>query len=256
MNSTGEIAMKDQKRTGTAFASFCLALTIVFAAAMALSGFGTRQGWWDFRRGLAVLRWSAYAEAVMVLVSLAGCVIAGSRKSKNGLVSSVIAVVMGIISMMIPVRMWMIVRSVPPIHDITTDRENPPQFDAVLSARIGALNPAEYGGIELAEQQLRAYPDISPLRLGIPPQKAFERSLAAAKAKGWKIVAAEAYKGVIEATDTSLWFGFKDDIVIRITAEGNGSRIDMRSLSRVGKSDVGANARRIRNFQDTLRKSG
>lgn len=248
--------MKDQKKTGTAFALSCLVLTIVFAAAMATAGFGTRQGWWDFRRGLAILRWSAYAESVMVLVSMAACVIAGSRKSKNGLVSSGIAVVIGIVAMTIPVRMWMIVRSVPPIHDITTDAENPPQFNAVLNVRGDALNPAEYGGLGISAQQLRAYPDISPLRLGIPPQKAFDRSLAAAKARGWEIVAAEADKGVIEATDTSLWFGFKDDIVIRITAEGNGSRIDMRSLSRVGKSDVGANARRIRNFQDTLRKSG
>jgi len=248
--------MKDQKRTGTVFASFCLVLTIVFAAAMATAGCGTRQGWWDFRSGLAILRWSAYAETVMVMVSMTACVIVGSRKAKNSLALSCIALVIGVVAMTIPVRMWMIVRSVPPIHDITTDRENPPQFAAVLIARRGALNPAEYGGPELAEQQFKAYPDISPLRLDIPPKEAFARCLAAAKARGWEIVASEADKGIIEATDTSLWFGFKDDIVIRITAEGNGSRVDMRSLSRVGKSDVGANARRIRHFLDTLRKSG
>jgi uncharacterized protein (DUF1499 family) len=72
--------------------------------------------------------------------------------------------------------------------------------------------------------------------------------LAAARAQGWEIVAAVPAEGRIEATDTTRFFGFKDDIVIRVKAEGAGSRVDVRSLSRVGKSDVGKNASRIRAY--------
>ena len=248
--------MKNHKKTGSVSASACLVLAIVFSIALALSGFGTREGWWGFRQGLAFLRWSAYAEGATVILALAVFLITGLRKSKKSVILSGTAFVIGLVTITVPFRMWMIARSVPPIHDITTDTENPPQFAAVLTARNGALNPAEYGGPELAAEQRRAYPDISPLILDIPPQKAFERSLAISKARGWKIVAADTDKGVIEATDTSFWFGFKDDIVIRISPEGTGSRVDVRSLSRVGKSDVGANARRIRVFLDALRKTG
>ncbi len=144
--------------------------------------------------------------------------------------------------------MWMVVRSVPMIHDITTDTDNPPQFDAVLKLRKGALNSAAYGGQEIAEQQHKAYPDIAPLVLDLSPAQAFERSLTAAKNLGWKIISKNEEKGLIEATDTTFWFGFTDDIVIRISPQDKGSRIDLRSLSRVGKSDVGTNAKRVREF--------
>jgi uncharacterized protein (DUF1499 family) len=88
--------------------------------------------------------------------------------------------------------------------------------------------------------------------LSDPPARAFERALAVARAQGWEIVAAVPAEGRIEATDTTRFFGFKDDIVIRVKAEGAGSRVDVRSLSRVGKSDVGKNASRIRAYLRAL----
>ncbi|MBI3800690.1 MAG: DUF1499 domain-containing protein, partial [Deltaproteobacteria bacterium] len=89
------------------------------------------------------------------------------------------------------------------------------------------------------------YPTLGPLILQIPPQQAFERALAAASAMKWDIVAVEPPDGRIEATATTFWFGFKDDIVVRVTPTAGGSRIDVRSVSRVGRSDVGTNAQRI-----------
>jgi uncharacterized protein (DUF1499 family) len=151
--------------------------------------------------------------------------------------------------------MYLIARSVPAIHDITTDTENPPHYNAIMPLRKDALNPAEYGGHEIAEQQQKAYPDIRPLILEIPPEKAFEHALTAAQKMGWEIVSSNSGKGIIEATDTTFWFGFKDDIIIRISLQGSASRIDVRSLSRVGKSDVGANAERIRNFLKALKQA-
>ena len=118
----------------------------------------------------------------------------------------------------------------------------------ILTLRDGAVNPADYGGPEVAAKQQQAYPDIVPLLLNVPPGRAFERALAAAKAKGWDIVASDPAGGRIEATDTTFWFGFKDDVVVRVTPLPTGSRVDARSLSRVGVGDVGANAARVRAF--------
>src|SRR5260221_4041 len=137
---------------------------------------------------------------------------------------------------------------VPAIHDITTDTIQPPPFLAILPLRAGALNPVDYGGPDVAAKQQQAYPDIGPLVLNVPPARAFNRALAAAKAKGWDIIASDPAGGRIEATDTTFWFGFKDDVVVRVTPQPTGSRVDIRSLSRVGGGDLGANAARIRTF--------
>ena len=88
----------------------------------------------------------------------------------------------------------------------------------------------------------------APLHLDVAPAQAFDRALTAARAMGWEIVASDPAQGRIEGTATTFWFGFKDDIVVRVGADGSGSRVDVRSLSRIGKSDVGANARRIRDY--------
>ena len=118
--------------------------------------------------------------------------------------------------------------------------------------RAGAPNTATYGGAELARTQSGAYPDLGPHRIDAAPARAFERALQAARAMGWEIVAADAAAGRIEATDTTFWFGFKDDVVVRVEADGSGSRVDVRSVSRVGASDVGTNAKRIRAYLRAL----
>jgi len=229
-------------------------LTVVCAVTEIMSGLGTRWGYWDFRTGLGIFRWAAYGEAAAVLITIAGCIISGYRGAWNLFIFSVIGLLVGIAAVSVPLKMYSTAQSVPPIHDITTDTENPPQFKMILGLRKGALNPAEYGGTEISSQQLNAYPDIRPVILEVTPAKAFELCLAAAREMGWDIINAGSADGIIEGTDTTFWFGFKDDVVIRITPSEKGSRIDMRSVSRVGKSDVGANAKRIRNFINKLRQ--
>jgi uncharacterized protein (DUF1499 family) len=144
------------------------------------------------------------------------------------------------------------VKQLPMIHDISTDTEDPPAFVAALPLRAGAANPPEYAGAEAAAKQHAAYPDIQPIELADPPVRAFERALATARAQGWEIVAEVPAEGRIEAVATTTFFGFKDDVVIRIRPHGSGSRLDVRSKSRVGRSDVGANAARIRRFRQAL----
>ncbi|TVQ47459.1 MAG: DUF1499 domain-containing protein [Gammaproteobacteria bacterium] len=143
-------------------------------------------------------------------------------------------------------------QSVPPIHDITTDTQDPPPFVDVLALRAGAPNPPEYPGEEIATRQREAYPDLEPIRVAAPPAAAFEAALAVVQRMRWALVAEAPAEGRIEATDTTRYFGFKDDVVIRVRADGEGSIVDIRSKSRVGMSDVGTNARRIRDFRDAL----
>jgi len=139
-------------------------------------------------------------------------------------------------------------RSVPPIHDITTDLEDPPSFVAILPLRAGAPNAAQYGGPAIAAQQRAAYPGIATIILPLAPQQAFAKALAAARVLGWDVVAAVPEDGRIEATDRTFWFGFRDDVVVRVRPRNGGSVVDIRSVSRIGRSDTGTNAKRIRRF--------
>ena len=97
--------------------------------------------------------------------------------------------------------------------------------------------------------------DLAPITLSIPSDQAFDRALAAAQEAGWRIVTADKGSGRIEATDTTRWFGFQDDIAVRLTPWGAGTRVDVRSVSRVGRSDVGTNARRISRYLDALQSN-
>ena len=143
----------------------------------------------------------------------------------------------------------------PPIHDIATDTNDPPLFVDVLPLRAGARNSAEYGGSRVAALQHAAYPDIAPVDLSISPTAAFAKALATAKTMDWAIVATDSAAGRIEATATTRVFRFRDDVVIRIRPRDGGSRVDIRSVSRLGGSDLGKNASRIREFLVRLRES-
>jgi len=146
----------------------------------------------------------------------------------------------------------------PPIHDISTDRVTPPQFVAIAPLRADAPNPIEYGVSEgMTPEQLaalteEAYPDLVTRRYHASVQATFDKAVETVESLGWELVAADASDGRIEATDTTLWFRFKDDVVIRIQSDGDGSVVDARSVSRVGRGDVGANAIRLRKFFERL----
>jgi uncharacterized protein (DUF1499 family) len=205
---------------------------------------------------LTVFVWGAYAAAVSAVVSLAGLVLTLRRPqgARRGLVLAVVSFLLGTAFIAFPARFRMGAPK-PPIHDISTDTQDPPQFAAVLPLRVNASNTTVYAGEKIASQQRAAYPDLQPYEMNVPPARAFERALAAVRTMGWDLVAAEASNGRIEATDTTRWFRFKDDVIVRIRPSGTGSRVDVRSLSRVGGGDVGTNAARIRAYLEVLRAS-
>ena len=139
---------------------------------------------------------------------------------------------------------------VPPIHDITTDTDDPPSF--VAAVPLNTPGRTDYDPA-VAEQQRAAYPDLGPAMLPAAPADAFDRARTVVDEMGWELLAADAGDLRIEATDRSFWFGFPDDVVVRVAAEGRtGSRVDVRSLSRVGGGDLGVNARRVREFVAAL----
>ncbi|PYQ16963.1 MAG: DUF1499 domain-containing protein [Acidobacteria bacterium] len=238
--------MEARRGAAGVIAVAAVTLSVVALAVLLAAGPGTRIGWWSFRTGLGLLRWAFYggvAGAALALIAVVG----GGRRALAAL-----GLLVGVAAMLPPWQFQRMARSRPPIHDISTDTDDPPRFVAVVPLRQGGTNPVDYGGPAIAAQQREAYPDIAPATLALPPARAFEHALQVARAQGWQVVAAAPAEGRIEATDTTRWFGFKDDIVIRVRPEGAGSRVDVRSVSRVGRGDVGTNARRIRDFLKAL----
>ena len=236
-------------RNGNATATLGFVLSAIAITAAIGSGAGARLALWDFQQGFRILNWAAYFGIAGTALSIAGAILGRPGKGRRGFLPAVAGIVLGALAFGVPGNWYRIAKQVPMIHDITTDTENPPKFVSILALRKDAPNSAIYGGPEIAAKQHAAYPDIRPLVSDIPPTQAFEHARSVARQMGWKIVDESPAEGRIEATATTRWFGFKDDVVIRIapTAD-NGSRVDIRSVSRVGRSDVGTNARRIRAF--------
>jgi uncharacterized protein (DUF1499 family) len=224
-----------------------LVLSAVGAALLLAGPIGTRVGVWPFVVGFLML-------AVSVLLGLVGASLALVAGVKTGLWAPAMAgILAGLAVVSVPSFVVVSARGTPPIHDITTDPEDPPSFVAILPLRAGAANPPEYGGSPVADQQRAAYPDIKPLVLQMSAGQAFDRALTVARDLGWEVVAGDKTSGRIEAVDTTFWFGFKDDVVVRVREDGGAARIDVRSKSRVGVGDVGTNARRVR---ELLRRIG
>jgi uncharacterized protein (DUF1499 family) len=228
-------------------------------AVAVLTGPGVARGLWSYGTGFIVVRWAAYAAAAGGLICLLS-VLASLRGAGRNILAraplGIIGVALAALIVIVPYIAAM--PGNPPIHDITTDLEDPPVFvDALkLRADAKAVNPAEYLGemtrgdrhIKVADLQKEFFPDIQPINLTVAPAEAFSRAAKAVRDLKWTVTAEKPDEGRIEAFDRTKWFGFVDDVVIRIRPNGDGSRVDIRSVSRVGTGDRGLNAQRIRKF--------
>jgi uncharacterized protein (DUF1499 family) len=226
-------------------------VSLIALVLLALAGPLYRVGVLGLPAAFQLLRWAAYLGAGGMAAALTAAVVSYWRGTRAMRVLAALAFAGGLVALAIPYQLQRSARGLPPIHDITTDLDNPPAFDAVAPLRATAPNSLERSP-ELARQQREGYPDIAPITVSAPPDQVFDRALAAAQEEGWQIVTADKSTGRIEATATTRWFGFKDDVVVRLTPWGTGTRVDMRSVSRVGRGDVGMNARRIRDYLEKL----
>lgn len=242
-------------RVARALARLALVVGVLCGAAALLAGPAYRFEFVPLGIGLQTVRWAAtiaLGGAVVALIALLMLIAPPVLPRARGL--GALALVVNALVAGPPLYMYGQLQQLPRIHDISTNTDNPPTFEAVLPLRKAARNPVDYVPATAAEQR-KGYADIAPLTLPLAPPLAFERALQAARAMGWDIVAAAPQQLRLEATDTTLLFGFKDDVVVRVTPQGQGSIVDVRSLSRVGGSDFGANAKRVRAYLKRLADS-
>ncbi len=243
---------RSQLFSGAPAAGFGLAVLALLL--LIVAPLGWRVGWWGYGVSLlTLLPYAGYAAAAGGLISALALVFGRGALGRRGAAMAAVGLVVAAGVGYVPWH-WYEMRNVyPPINDITTDVVNPPTYSAVLAARAAeSSNPVTYDPKTAAIQQ-KAYPDIAPVILPLAPAAAFKKALDAAKAKGWTIDAADPATGHIEASQSSYWFKFTDDIAIRIAPDGSGSRIDIRSHSRHGRGDFGVNAARIRGYIAALR---
>jgi uncharacterized protein (DUF1499 family) len=240
-----------RRQVAVALAWVGVGLALVCGIAELLAGPGYRMGWWGLGAGFQIVRWSVSADLAAIIVTLAAAIAAYKFAARRALFVALTGLVVSLVVAGPPIYVWRYAEGLPHLHDITTDTDNPPRFVAVMPLRKDASNSTDYSA-ETAALQKQGYPDIGPALLAVPPAQALQLAERAARAMGWDIVAVAPDALRIEATATTLMFGFKDDVVIRVTANGSGSRVDVRSLSRIGGSDLGTNAKRIRSFMRQL----
>ena len=240
-----------------------LALSVGGLAAALIAAAGSGAGTWPFRTGFGILRYAFYAAMAGGVLAIVAFVISRSSGARTGwlnLVAFVIAAAFGVYLM----SHIATARSVPAIHDAATDLNDMPQF-ATLKVRadnledipdsgrpeLAALDPTSRWKVIHSE----AYGDLRGLRLPLSPADASRRVEALVRERGWDVARVDRQAGIVEATATTLFFRFKDDVVVRVRPDPDrlgGSIVDMRSISLVGGSDVGVNAQRIRAFLTDL----
>jgi uncharacterized protein (DUF1499 family) len=225
-----------------------LTLAVAALAMTLLAGPATRMEIWPWPVGIALMRYGAYVGIAAALGALILLGMMALPRWRSLPWVPVVALAIAVAAVAPPLMMVSKAKSLPLIHDVSTDLADPPKFVALADARRRSPNGVEHGGEKVADLQRKGYPDVKPMLLKSPPKEAMQRALDAARSLGWEIASADAAAGRIEATATTAWWGFRDDIVVRVRPEGAGARIDVRSASRVGLSDLGANAERIRSF--------
>jgi uncharacterized protein (DUF1499 family) len=255
--------------TVTILAVLALLAGLAIGLMAVAASLGVWVGLWDFRRGFELLRSANENGKTIAMVCLAVTVVIFGLSKRFQLHNGNLLSSLAAIGTIAAALAWYVPETyrpaegvvIPPIHDITTDTVNPPQFVDVLALRGPGTNTVVYGTgpnmtpERLAELQTQAYPDIQPVLINASPQEVFNQALSAVQRLGWDIVAVAPEDGRIEATDTTFWFRFKDDVVIIVSEAPGGAVVNARSVSRVGVSDVGKNAERLRGFFAELRGS-
>ncbi|MBI1250758.1 MAG: DUF1499 domain-containing protein [Alphaproteobacteria bacterium] len=247
--------------------SASLILSILTPVYFLVAALGTKFGLFDWRVGFGLLTFQYGPLLLMIGAGLAliALILAIVVPPRGSIVAALVALAIPAAGLGYGMMAMNAARTVPPIHDVSTDLDNPPQFsEAVAAARVAipASNSTVFAeqrvpegprfgpaaGKTNAELQRAAFADIQPITLSDAPDRAYDAALAAARAQGWTITQENRDAGRIEATVSSFWYGFTDDIVVRVAPSETGSVIDVRSSSRVGVSDLGANAARIRAY--------
>jgi uncharacterized protein (DUF1499 family) len=229
---------------------------VVAAALLPIGALGARLGIWSFMGGFLLLAAGTVLAAIGLIVGIAAIIAANRRGLKGDKPAVYLGTLISVLILALMGSQFMAAGSVPPIHNISTDVVDPPAFDKVVALRGDSSNPLDYDAEQLAALQQEAYPWVQTLETDREPADALARAVQVLEGMGLEMVDVNDGAGIVEATDTTFWFGFKDDVVVRVRPQpdGSGALVDLRSVSRVGQSDVGANARRIGRFLEEFQK--
>lgn len=236
------------EKKGTRLIAWGAILSLVGAIAVILSGYGYQWGWWHFSVGFKIIPWGTGMTIIGGIMALIGY-IRFEERIKNYSIAAFVGMTLSL-GALINIGYWYaeVQKGYPPIHDISTNTLNPPQFEAVVPLRADAPNSLEYDHSETPPAQKAFYPDIETLMVSMSYDETYDRALATARKMPWEIVGENKKEGRIEAYEKLPWFGFIDDVVIKVDTTDSGSKIDMRSVSRLGRGDLGVNAKRIRAY--------
>ncbi len=245
--SKNNVVNQNSRKSISKMVLFGLALAIVAMVTIAISIVGYRLGWWRHPQAFSIFGWATYAAIIALTSSGYGLFKTRPQGQQRGLLLAITGIVLSLPIITATVLFEYNARIYPRINDISTDTLDPPSFWDVAE-------PMEYPEESVAELQQAAYPDLVPLLVPVTSEQAFEHALAIITDKGWDVVAKVPGEGRIEAVVTSLLYGFKDEVVVRIASSNGGTIVDVRSRSRIGHIDRGANAKRIRNYLKALKE--
>jgi uncharacterized protein (DUF1499 family) len=236
--ATSRLALWSRRIAAFAFVATLLAVIVV------------RSGLLEIQPALATFAGALAIAGLALLVAFAAFVVIW-REGLGGMGAAVMAMAVSLALLAYPAYLGIKAYRLPWIYDITTDPIDPPRYEALARLRPRDANPVTYAGLYAADQQRTAYPDIGPLGTNAVPQAAYEAALAVIQKERWRVVDARApqagrREGHIEAVARTPIMGFRDDVVMRVRPEPDGSRIDVRSSSRYGTFDFGTNAARVR----------
>ena len=246
-----------QSEPVSGLASWSRNLAIFSVVAVLVSVLIVRFGFLELKPALATFFGALAFALLSILVGLAGA-IAIWQDGSRGISRILVAFLISAALLAYPAYLALQYRKLPRIHDITTDPIDPPRFDALARLRTGdGTNPAVYAGLYSAEQQRIAYPDIETVELEIPVQRAYEITLQLVNKRKWLVIDERSPQpprriGRIEAVARTPIMGFREDVSIRVTPDGEDSRVDIRSASRYFESDLGSNAARVRKLIDDI----
>lgn len=254
------IAAAYQMEPLSALASWTRRLAVFSLIATIVSVIIVRFGFLDFKPALATFFGALACAGLSILVGLAAFAAIWQNGSR-GMSRILLAFLIDAAILAYPAYLAYQYTTLPAIHDITTDPIDPPRFEALARLRTGdGANPAVYAGLYSAEQQRTAYPDIEPISIDVPVQKAYELARALVERHKWLVIDERAPQppqriGRIEAVARTPIMGFREDIAIRIMPDGDAARVDLRSSSRYFEHDLGSNAARITKFSEQLNEA-
>ena len=214
-------------------------------ALLPIGALGSRTGLWGIGTGIQFLQVGGWLAVIAAFGAIIAVAVAWRRRLPKDLRASAVGLVICLLAVGYVLQLQQSFASTPPIHNISTDTEDPPQFIEIAVLRGTSSNPLDFDAETIAPLQAEFYPWVVPLTMPAMPEAAFAKAVAALEGMGLEVVAEHPQQGLVEATATTFWFGFKDDVAVRVRPHAQGALIDVRSISRVGRSDGGVNAKRI-----------